>query len=54
MDEIIIDLDNDVALVLFEFLLHINDKELKEIFEDQAKQKARWILQGQLEEQLAN
>lgn len=51
-DEITIKLDKDEALVLFEFLSRINDKELKEIFEDQAEQKALWILAGQLEKQL--
>ena len=51
-DEITIKLDKDEALVLFDFLSRINDKELKEIFEDQAEQKALWILEGQLEKQL--
>ncbi|WP_332022075.1 hypothetical protein [Kaistella sp.] len=51
-DEITIKLDKDEAIVLFEFLSRINDKELKEIFEDQAEQKALWILEGQLEKQL--
>lgn len=51
-DEITIKLDKDEALVLFEFLSRINEKELKEIFEDQAEQKTLWILEGQLEKQL--
>jgi len=51
-DEIIIKLDIDEALVLYEFLSRINKKELKEIFEDQAELKTLWILEGQLEKQL--
>ena len=51
-DEITIKLNEDEALVLFEFLSRINEKELKEIFEDQAEQKALWVLEGQLEKQL--
>tara|TARA_R110002096_G_scaffold436025_1_gene665426 strand:- start:3824 stop:3958 length:135 start_codon:yes stop_codon:yes gene_type:complete len=38
-DEKAIKLNKDESLVLFEFLSRINDKELKEIFEDQAEQK---------------
>lgn len=51
-DETTIKLNKDEALVLFEFLSRINDKELKEIFEDQAEQKILWILEGQLQKQL--
>lgn len=51
-DEILIKLDKDEALVLFEFLSRLNNKEIKEIFEDQAEQKTLWILEGQLEKQL--
>lgn len=51
-DEITIKLGKDEALVIFEFLSRINEKELKEIFEDQAEQKTLWILEGQLEKQL--
>lgn len=43
----------DEALVLFEFLARFNQAEHPEIFEDQAEQKTLWILQGQLEKQLA-
>ena len=52
-DETTIKLNKDEALVLFEFLSRINYNELKEIFEDQAEQKILWILEGQLEKQLA-
>ncbi len=51
-EETTIKLNKDEALVLFEFLSRINDKELKEIFEDQAEQKILWNLEGQLEKQL--
>lgn len=51
-DEITINLGKDEALILFDFLSRINDKELKEIFEDQAEQKTLWVLEGQLEKQL--
>lgn len=51
-NEITIKLNKDEALVLFEFLSRINDKELKEIFEDQTEQKILWVLEGQLEKQL--
>ena len=43
---------NDEALVLFEFLARFNNSEHADIFEDQAEQKALWILEGQLEKQL--
>lgn len=52
IDEIIIKLDKDEALVLFEFLLRLNNKGINEIFDDQAEQKTLWILEGQLEKQL--
>lgn len=51
-DEITINLGKDEALVLFDFLSRINDKGLKEIFEDQAEQKVLWTLEGHLEKQL--
>lgn len=51
-DEITIKLGKNEALVLFDFLSRINDKEMKEIFEDQAEQKVLWILEGHLEKQL--
>lgn len=51
-EEIIIKLDKDEALVLFDFLSRVNNKDLKEIFEDQAELKTLWILEGQLEKQL--
>lgn len=43
----------DEALVLFEFLARFNETEHSDIFEDQAEQKTLWVLQGQLEKQLA-
>ena len=51
-EEIIIKLDKDEALVLFDFLSRVNNKDLKEIFEDQAELKTLWILEAQLEKQL--
>lgn len=51
-DETTIKLNKNEALVLFDFLSRINDKELKDIFEDKAEQKILWILEGQLEKQL--
>jgi hypothetical protein len=48
-EEITIRLDKDEALVLFEFLSRFNEKENKEIFEDQAEEKILWIVEGQLE-----
>lgn len=51
-EAIIIKLDKDEALVLFDFLSRVNNKDLKEIFEDQAELKTLWILEGQLEKQL--
>ena len=43
----------DESLVLFDFLSRFNQSEHKEIFEDQAEQKTLWIIEGQLEKQLA-
>jgi hypothetical protein len=51
-DEITVKLGKDEALVLFEFLSRISEKELKGIFEDKAEQKILWVLEGQLEKQL--
>lgn len=45
-------LSNDEALVLFEFLSNFNQKDNKEIFEDQAEQKIFWNIEGQLEKVL--
>jgi hypothetical protein len=51
-DEIVITLNKDEALVLFEFLSRFNEKDNKEIFQDQAEEKALWIIEGQLEKVL--
>jgi len=51
-DDITVKLDKNEALVLFEFLSRLNNKEVKEIFEDKAEEKVLWILQGVLEKQL--
>jgi hypothetical protein len=51
-DDITVKLDKNEALVLFDFLSRLNDKEVKEIFEDKAEEKVLWILQGNLEKQL--
>lgn len=48
-DEIVITLNKDEALVLFEFLSRFNEKDNKEIFQDQAEEKALWIIEAQLE-----
>lgn len=48
-DEIIIKLNKDEALVLFDLLSRFNENENKEIFQDQAEEKALWIIEGQLE-----
>ena len=48
-----IKLTKDEALVLFDFLARFNETEHSDIFEDQSEQKALWIIEGQLEKQLA-
>lgn len=48
-NEITIKLTKDEALVLFEFLSRFNENDNKEIFQDQAEEKALWIIEGQLE-----
>lgn len=50
-NEIIIKLCKDESLVLFDFHSRINDKELKQIFDDQAEQKVLWVSEGHLEKQ---
>ena len=52
-DKVTIELTKDEALVLFDFLVRFNQKEHNDIFEDQAEQKALWIVEGQLEKTLA-
>jgi hypothetical protein len=51
-DKVTIELTKDEALVLFDFLGRFNQKEHNDIFEDQAEQKALWIVEGQLEKTL--
>lgn len=51
-DKVTIELTKDEALVLFDFLGRFNQKEHNDIFEDQAEQKALWIVEEQLEKTL--
>lgn len=51
-DKVTIELTKDEALVLFEFLGRLNQADHKNIFEDQAEQKALWIVEGHLEKTL--
>lgn len=46
-------ISKDEALVLFDFLARFNEVEHSDIFKDQSEQKTLWILEGQLEKQLA-
>lgn len=46
-------ISKDEALVLFAFLARFNEAEHSDIFKDQSEQKTLWILEGQLENQLA-
>ena len=50
--EVLITLNKDQALVLFEFVARFNERNYKELFEDQAEQKMMWLIQGQLEKVL--
>ena len=52
-EEVIIKLTKDEALVLFEFLAKTNEVDHPELFVDQAELKMLWLLEGQLERQLA-
>lgn len=47
--EILITLNKDEALVLFEFVSRFNETDHKELLEDQAEQKMMWLIQAQLE-----
>ncbi len=51
-NEVIIKLNKDEALVFFEFLSRFNESNNKEIFLDQAEEKALWIIEGQLQKVL--
>jgi hypothetical protein len=51
-EEIIIKFNKEEAIVLFEFLSRLNEKENKELFEDQSEEKMLWLLEGQLEKKL--
>ncbi|MBL7896730.1 MAG: hypothetical protein JNK50_15640 [Bacteroidia bacterium] len=51
-DKVTIELTKDEALVLFDFLGRFNQVDHKNIFEDQAEQKALWVVEGQLEKTL--
>ena len=48
-----IKLTKDEALILFDFLARFNKTEHSDIFEDQSEEKVLWIIEGQLEKQLA-
>jgi hypothetical protein len=52
-EEIILRLNKDEALVLFEFVARFNDDNHRELFHDQAEQKMMWLIAGQLEKVLA-
>jgi hypothetical protein len=51
-NEITLKLKIEEALVLFDFISRFNETSKTEIFQDQAEQKALWILEGQLEKLL--
>lgn len=53
LDEIIIKLTKEEALVLFEFISRFNETEHKELFQDQSEQKMMWLIEAQLEKILA-
>jgi hypothetical protein len=48
-----ISLSKSEALVLFEFLVRINQKADEGMFEDQAEQRVLWDLEASLEKQLS-
>jgi hypothetical protein len=50
--EIIIELTNDEALVLFEFIIRLNQTESKSDVRDLAEQKVLWAIEAQLEKVL--
>ena len=52
-EDIIIKLDNDVALVIFEFAARTFETNQHEMFEDFAEETALSILEGRFEEQLS-
>ncbi|CAN5614886.1 hypothetical protein BH09BAC4_BH09BAC4_00650 [soil metagenome] len=49
-ENITIRLSKDEALILFDFLSRLNEKENKEFFDDQAEEKTLWVIEGQLQE----
>ena len=52
-NKVTIELSTDEALVLFDFLARFNQKENKELFEDQAEQRVLWNLEASLEKLLS-
>ncbi len=48
-NEILIKLNKDQALVLFEFLARFSDEGHKNIFKDHAEEIILWKIEGQLE-----
>lgn len=48
-----IELTNDEAVVLFEFLSRFNQSELTGSFEDQAEQRVLWNIESDLEKKLS-
>lgn len=51
-EKVTIELTKDEALVLFDFLGRFNQNSNESVFEDQAEQKALWIIEGLLEKVL--
>ncbi|MFZ1790891.1 MAG: hypothetical protein WAT92_21380 [Saprospiraceae bacterium] len=47
-----IEITKNEALVFFEFLSRLNEKEQIDFFDDQAEQKVLWIIEGILEKEL--
>ena len=49
-----IELTNDEAVVLFEFISRFNQSELTSSFEDQAEQRIFWNIESDLEKKLSD
>lgn len=52
-NKVLLELDNEEALVLFDWLVRFNENTDNEVFEDQSEQRVLWDLESLLEKELS-
>lgn len=49
-DKVILELTKEEAIVLFDWIYRLNEKEKPELFEDQAEERVLWDIEASIEE----